>query len=871
MKQNSKLKKKIVSFALSVWMVLTATTIPVVSAVVTNNESTGATTSVSETGANSYGLASNIQDGTILHCFDWKYNDIKAELKNIAEAGFTSVQTSPAQKGGGSGTWWWLYQPLGFSVQTNDLGTKDELKSLCEEAEKYGIKVVVDVVANHLAGDHSNIQSDLKDSQYWHTFGGNVDWSNRWQVTHGEIGMPDLNSEHSYVQQVVANYINELKDIGVDGIRWDAAKHIALPSEGCGFWPAVTSQGLWHYGEILAGPDDRSSGNEGLMKEYTNYMTVTDSNYGKTLRDSFNSGQAPDAYGNWSARGVSNNKLIYWAESHDTWSNNDDWGYSNGMSQNVIDRAYAVAASRDDITALYFSRPASKVKDDIKAGQKGSTHFTSKEVAAVNHFHNAMIGQKDYYKSSNGCAVVCREEGVVIAKGSGSGSVTVENGGSTTKPGTYIDEITGNTWTVTSSTISGTIGSSGIAVIYNPKTNPQNTISKSGGSFKTDSLTLELGLSNATSGTYQINGGTKETYTGTKSITIGAGDAYGTQYKIDMTATDGTESTSASYTFTKVDPNAVQKVYFDNSSYNWSSVYVYIYTGDGESSSSLAKWPGTAMSKDSKTGYYSLEVPEEYSNGMVIFTESSTATTNRYPADMEPGLSLNGSSMLFSSGNSWKEYTEITTTVTTQPTTALKTYLYGDVNLDNIVDTRDAVVITKANVLLVTLSDIQKKAADVNGDGYVDVKDATLIQKYSINLITSLPVGSTFTAGSTVTVPPTTKPTTTTKQTTTVPTTTKPSTTYTITFSNNKHWSGTLSCYYWSDSDKPVQWPGTAMTKSYTNDFGEDVYTIDIPSNMTNFIITNGSTQTVDIPLSGSAKYYIDGESNGKSTVANWT
>ena len=307
-----------------------------------------------------YGLCDDIQDGVILHCFNWKYNDIKAELENIAEAGFTSVQTSPAQVGAGSGVWWWLYQPLGFYVGTNALGTKAELKSLCEEAEKYGIKVIVDVVANHLAGDHSNIQSDLKDSKYWHDYSGSVDWSNRWQVTHGSIGMPDINSESSYVQKVVKNYLSELESLGVDGIRWDAAKHIGLPSEGCDFWSTVTSgSDLYHYGEILKGPDDRESGNESLMKEYTKYMTVTDSDYGKTLRDAFNSGSVPSAYANWAARGVSTSKLIYWAESHDTWSNNQDWGYSNGMSQNVIDRAYAIAASRKNITALYFSRPSS--------------------------------------------------------------------------------------------------------------------------------------------------------------------------------------------------------------------------------------------------------------------------------------------------------------------------------------------------------------------------------------------------------------------------------------------------------------------------------------------------------------------------------
>ena len=92
--------------------------------------------------ANEYGLVDNIQDGTILHCFDWKYNDIKAELKNIADAGFTSVQTSPAQRDDSYGVWYMLYQPQSFSIATNALGSKEDLQSLCTEAEKYGIKVL---------------------------------------------------------------------------------------------------------------------------------------------------------------------------------------------------------------------------------------------------------------------------------------------------------------------------------------------------------------------------------------------------------------------------------------------------------------------------------------------------------------------------------------------------------------------------------------------------------------------------------------------------------------------------------------------------------------------------------------------------------
>ncbi len=413
-----------------------------------------------------YDLADNIQDGVILHCFNWKYNDIKAELKNIAAAGFTSIQTSPAQASVNSGLWYYLYQPMGFSVGTNDLGTKGELKELCEEAEKYGIKVIVDVIANHLADD-PNIQSDLKPSEYWHTFGPITNWSDRYQVTHGVVLMPDLNHENPFIQQVVSHYIAELKAIGVDGIRWDSAKHISLPSEGSTFWPGVTSQGLYHYGEILTGPDDRQTGNENLMIEYTDYVSVTDSTYGKELRDAFANETVPQSFGNWSEKGVAKNKLVYWSESHDTWSNNQDFGYSNTMSQNVIDRAYAIAASQNGATALYFSRPQSSVKENIFAGQKGSTHFTSAEVAAINHFHNAMKGQKDAYATGENCAVVSRELGAVIVAGKGeSFHVTVPNADGLTAPGTYKDVLTGTSWVVTSTTITGTIGPTGISVIY---------------------------------------------------------------------------------------------------------------------------------------------------------------------------------------------------------------------------------------------------------------------------------------------------------------------------------------------------------------------------------------------------------------------
>ena len=77
----------------------------------------------------------------------------------IAAAGYTTVQTSPVQQpkdystsGDVTGQWWKLYQPISFHIAEKSwLGTKDDLKSLCDEADKYGIKIICDIVSNHIA------------------------------------------------------------------------------------------------------------------------------------------------------------------------------------------------------------------------------------------------------------------------------------------------------------------------------------------------------------------------------------------------------------------------------------------------------------------------------------------------------------------------------------------------------------------------------------------------------------------------------------------------------------------------------------------------------------------------------------------------
>ena len=89
--------------------------------------------------ANDYGIPTGIQQGNILHCYDWTFADIKAELPNIAAAGFGAVQVSPVQGNCSTNAeWFYAYMPYDIAFKANGNGTKSQLTSLCTEAHTYG-------------------------------------------------------------------------------------------------------------------------------------------------------------------------------------------------------------------------------------------------------------------------------------------------------------------------------------------------------------------------------------------------------------------------------------------------------------------------------------------------------------------------------------------------------------------------------------------------------------------------------------------------------------------------------------------------------------------------------------------------------------
>lgn len=216
-------------------------------------------------------------------------------------------------------------------------------------------------------------------------------------------------------------------------------------------------------------------------------------------------------------------------------------------------------------------------------------------------------------------------------------------------------------------------------------------------------------------------------------------------------------------------------------------------------------------------------------------------------------------------------------------------YINGDADRDGYLSIRDATLIQKSLIDMVSLDEEQLILADFDLDGGISIKDVTKIQKVLVGLEdnpvepTTQPMSSsetpTTTSESTTVPPATTAPTTTEPATappTTAPSTTEPATepklssNVKVYFSNNKNWSNVYFYTYNSATDTPqTQWPGKKITNYTTNDMGERVYsdTIDV-SKYDRIIFNDGNTQqTVNTTLSKASSGFFIQSGTGKNMI----
>ena len=612
----------------------------------------------------------NIQDGTILHAWNWSMKAIKDNMAVIKEAGYTAVQTSPMQtqkdyysSSSWKDQWWKLYQPFGFDIATsnNAIGTKDDLIEMCKEAEKYGIKVIVDVVANHLAGDNtSKFSPKVKDYEpeiYNQNLMHNIGYSNDssiQSVVQGTIGdFPDLKTESTVVQQEVLKLLKDYIDCGVDGFRFDAAKHIETPDDGMyasQFWPTVlngasnyaTSKGLdepYYYGEILYTP-----GPGRTYKSYTKYMSITDNKTSKDVRDAVVSKNAEWAANYNYATGEAANKLVLWAESHDTYSNSEQ--ESTNVSDANITKAYAIVASRADATSLYFARPNSS----NKLGEVGRNTWKNSTITEINKFHNNFVGSKEYLASNNGYFLNTRysDENCGLAIVNLNGNNTVSNlAVNNMQNGQYIDQITGNTFTVSNGKISGKIGDSGIALIYNPidSNAPRIVVDNTVTEFY-DSLTVNVTVYNSTNSYYKINNGEKVSFNSSTKIDLSK-QSIG-NITITVYAENSDKNITKTYTFTKLDNSNIRNITITNLNSSYTSnkdVYAWVWKDGSE-----GKWVKCTVNGSSVT----FQVDKNINNFLLAsFNKGATPSWDLKPKQTDD-QKLGSSNTYNGSNYNWK-------------------------------------------------------------------------------------------------------------------------------------------------------------------------------------------------------------------------
>ena len=479
---------------------------------------------------NDYGLAPTVNEGTILQAWNWSFNNIKALLPTLAEQGFTTIQVSPPNeiKAGTKGAkilqsdgkngWWMFYQPAGFQLNNssdNALGNKEEFTAMCTEAKKYGIKIIVDAVINHMGTcdnedsvtstdpmahvtpKAAEFEPEIYNNKLFHTpwkemqyiESNNSYYNSAYDLTRNCTSrLPDLKTEDTRVQNAIYDYLAELIECGASGFRFDAAKHIETPDDhdglGSSFWTNTLGKvrtnypdvECYAYGEIL-----NTCGIDRPFSWYTKLFDVTDSGSYWGIKDAATNGGDANATPYYPNTNFTSANTILWDESHDTYMD----GATTSLTTIQRGKIWALVAGRSGISCVYFARPDDSTSTsacyNIALGDAKKTAWSNATTKAINQFHNYFIGQSEYCTSNqNGWAYIERgNTGCIIVHrgGATSGNATLTN--HKLANGTYKDSLTGNTFTVSGGVIKGSVGSTGVACIYydgdapvNPTTDP---------------------------------------------------------------------------------------------------------------------------------------------------------------------------------------------------------------------------------------------------------------------------------------------------------------------------------------------------------------------------------------------------------------
>ena len=345
----------------------------------------------------------------MVQLFNWKFKEIEQVLPKLKQLGYSHVHVSPPQKSNEKvWQWWGRYQPIDFSVISGPLGSEDDFKKMNEAADSNGVNIVVDIVLSHTSDvtempepDFVTFNNDVIVSEKFPQFDPG-DFHRRCNINDGDVNsvrtcwlsnaLADLKTESPHVRGIAKDYLKKLVGLGVDGFRFDAAKHIEPD-----FFGEVLHDvpNAYAFGEVIAS-DSGSFPQIDALDFYDFPLVATMRRafgFGGDLRDLKNAVQNHHALPGPKAVTFVRNHDIDRGEAGDRGLDDnslDTFGVGWNRQSHTLDRtdvilAYAYIFGREDGLPYVFADMPTLPPNEQ------DDHFDNEQLAAFIRFHNLCL------------------------------------------------------------------------------------------------------------------------------------------------------------------------------------------------------------------------------------------------------------------------------------------------------------------------------------------------------------------------------------------------------------------------------------------------------------------------------------------------
>ncbi|MET7935848.1 alpha-amylase family protein [Streptomyces sp. NPDC005322] len=398
--------------------------------------------------------------------FEWKFDAVAQACKeSLGPAGYGYVEVSPASEHIQGDAWWTSYQPVSYKI-AGRLGDRAAFRNMVSACHQAGVKVIADAVINHMSAGSGTGTGGTAYTKYdypgtyqnqdFHGCRKDIgNYGDRGDVQNCElVGLADLDTGSDYVRSTIAHYLTDLRSLGVDGFRVDAAKHMAA-DDVAALKGKMADPGMW-VSEVISGAGEAVS-----PDEYTGIGDVDEFRYGTHLKRAFQGGNIAQLKSVADGK-LGGDKARTFVDNWDTERNGSTLTYKDGASYTLAN-VFMLASSygAPNVYSGYEwsekdAGPPSGGAAGCGAGSGWTCTHAKPEITGMVGFHNQVAGTEQTGWWDNGGSAIAFSRGdkgfVAINNGDGELRETL----TTSLPaGTYCDvakaspgDCDGNTVTV---------------------------------------------------------------------------------------------------------------------------------------------------------------------------------------------------------------------------------------------------------------------------------------------------------------------------------------------------------------------------------------------------------------------------------------